>query len=105
MITALSHWFSNRSVLTDTYTNLASVGPEPFKLLWVDPLAVTTYCALGRQLTGTVRDGTWDIDATPIESNAKIRACLSHWRDGVPWLEMTSLFRKSFFEASFNAFC
>lgn len=70
--------------------------PLSDECLWVDPRQIThAYTPdpaagaprLGRQQSGQVLGGDWDLSRHPVGNNIKYRACMAHFRDGVPWEE------------------
>lgn len=70
--------------------------PLSDECLWIDPRRVThAYTPdpaagaprLGRQQSGMVLDGDWDLSRHPLGGNIKYRACMAHFRDAVSWDE------------------
>ncbi|SLN47401.1 hypothetical protein ROJ8625_02310 [Roseivivax jejudonensis] len=66
--------------------------PLSDECIWIDPrLASERYSrpetgpAYRRRHSGVVADGDWDLSRAPIESGVKIRACRSHFVDGLSW--------------------
>ena len=73
-------------------TNLLRYGsnaPRMHELVWLDPANIKQCnTAFMSGQSGRVRDGEWDRELTkPLMASVKIRACILHWRDGIPWEE------------------
>ena len=77
-------------------------GPLSDECLWVKPADATVQYrsslergALNfrRASSGKILGGDWDLNTAPIGSSVKFKACMAHFRDGVPW-EETGLFEE-----------
>jgi len=70
----------------------SSVTLRKNSLIWIDPRECTHFVTIGGgRMSGVVLDGDWDLRAKPITEMFKVKACLQHWREGVPW-EETGIF-------------
>lgn len=63
--------------------------PRIGQRIWVDPMecdyALDQSHPIGRRSSGLAIGGDWDLAVQPVETIQKVRYCLKHWRDGVPW--------------------
>lgn len=51
------------------------------------PPEARPYAYMPRRLSGLVLGGDWDLRLEPIDKCPKVRFCLLHWQQGVPWEE------------------
>lgn len=76
--------------------NMVSGGsafPRAHERIWIDPTRLTRVYTRNpkqtpdykRRHSGMVLAGDWDQHTEPLDESWKVAACLSHFRDGVPW--------------------
>jgi hypothetical protein len=86
---ARRNWNTRRRALLTDYRNRRNFGPEAPKFaerLWVDPAQIesTGKIASSKQSGQVIH--TWPHEAlSPLLDSPSIKACLQHWRDGLPW--------------------
>jgi hypothetical protein len=81
-----------KALATRDAVNLVRYGrgaPRYAERLWIDPEGITGWLQLPERAEMTTRSGCvvpgdWDLNVEP-GINPVVRACIEHWREGVPW--------------------
>ncbi|MFA7689807.1 MAG: hypothetical protein WCY18_01775 [Methanofastidiosum sp.] len=64
-------------------------GPLYAERIWIDPSCCKKAILLDISISGRVIEGNWPpnskINVTPVEDLIKIKACIDHWVNGIPW--------------------